>query len=56
MIDIVNKPENCPYLKRDYDGYPDGCKYDETNCLNDKEFPKDCPLKMGSITVTKQKE
>jgi hypothetical protein len=49
----VDSPEECPFLQEDYDGYPDGCKYDATECIHREEFPEDCPLNSGDITVTK---
>jgi len=53
MIHIVDKPDECPFSRKDCDGYLDGCKYDETNCIDDDKFPDECPLKKGDITVSK---
>lgn len=53
MEHIVDSPEECPFLIQDYDGFPDGCKYDETNCFNRDQFPNDCPLNNGNITIAK---
>jgi hypothetical protein len=53
MIEVINEPDDCPFQRTDYDGFPDGCKYDETKCYNHNEFPEDCPLNDGDITVTK---
>jgi len=49
----IDKPYDCPFLKKDYDGFPDGCNYDGTKCFNDDVFPEDCPLKKSNITINK---
>jgi len=53
MEHIVDDVDDCPFSRRDYDGFPDGCKYDETKCYNDNKFPDECPLRDGNITVIK---
>ena len=53
MEHIVDSPDDCPFSRRDYDGFPDGCKYGGTLCINDNKIPDDCPLRNGSITVRK---
>lgn len=53
MEHTVDSPGECPFLREDYDGFPDGCKYDETECIYKDEFPDDCPLNNGNIIITK---
>jgi len=53
MEHTVDSPEECPFSIKDYDGYPDGCKYGGTQCIHGDKFPDDCPLNDGNITVTK---
>jgi len=52
MIEYVSTPDNCPFRRIDFDGFPDGCKFDETECLDD-DFPEDCPLRNEDIIVKK---
>ena len=47
----VTEPSNCPFKEEDYDGFPDGCKFDGTECYDGDNVPDDCPLRNGSITV-----
>jgi len=53
MEHTVDSVDECPFSIRDYDGFPDGCNFDATECINDNKFPDDCPLRSGDITVTK---
>lgn len=53
MEHTVDSPEECPFSIKDYDGFPDGCSYDATDCNKDDKFPDDCPLDKGNIIVTK---
>ena len=48
----VSEPRECPFIRKDCDGFADGCEYDETECYDNDKFPDDCPLKSGDINVT----
>ena len=50
---IVEIRYDCPFLRKDYDGFPDGCiLVKDRICVLDKnEIPDKCPLKEGPISV-----